>query len=523
MHLERNVFGILDRTARSVHGETEAFSFTGGDSLTFVELRDRATALAKAIVGAGANPGDHVAVMMNNRREWVETFFALAAAGCVCVPVNILLVAEEIDHVLRDSGATVLIHDNHVAERVNHLSTPLALSVTVGTTLTTPHVEVTFAYDDFIAGADPACQLTGPDLHDPFLLYYTSGTTGAPKGAIQTHNGVIWNAMGQWAAIGVGHRTKAGVISSLSWVAGFHVLVLALVWAGGRSHIRSLGGATAQAVVDMLVDEEITHTFLVPSLLAEIVDDPALVETLQGSRLEWILTGSAPVPIPLLERFSAALPELALCQGYGFSEFPALVCVLEKSEALAHEGSAGRPLPVTQVAVRRDDDTIAATGAGELLVRSLATMSGYHGRPEETARAFRDGWFHTGDLASIDAEGYVTLTGRLKELIISGGLNIYPREIEDQLHQVEGIRECAVVGVPNDKYGEAAVAVVVADASTLDLDGLRTRLEPTLAPYKRPRHYLVRKDALPRNANAKILKREIASWAATELGLPSDK
>ena len=525
MSLERNVFAVLDRTARSPRGTQEAFSFSGGDSITFVELRDRAQDLARGLLGAGVRRGDRVAVMMNNRREWLEVVFAVAAAGCVGVPVNVLLMPDEVGHVIADSGARVLIYDDHVADRVARVSASVDLAVPVATEVALAQAGRTVPYEALIAGAEESVTLVGPDLGDPFLIYYTSGTTGAPKGALHSHGGVLWNAMGQWNALGLDATVKAGVISSLSWAAGLHVLVMALVWAGGSSHVRALGGATPRAVVDMLVDEEITHTFLVPSLLAEIVEDPDLVARLRTSSLRWILTGSAPVPLALLERFTAALPDLALCQGYGFSEFPVVVCVLDASEAADHVGSAGRPMPISQVAVRTSDGRIAATGKGELVVRSLATMMEYHDRPEETERAFRDGWFHTGDLVDIDADGYVTITGRLKELIISGGLNIYPKEVEDVLLRVEGVKECAVVGVPDEKYGETAAAVLVVDSADFDPATAQALCRESLAGYKRPKHYLVRTDPLPRNANAKMLKRDLVPWATDVLvgQAPSDQ
>jgi fatty-acyl-CoA synthase len=521
MPLERNVFGILDRSARASHGSRCAFTFTNGDTLTFVELRDRALDIARALLAEGIEPGDRVAVMMNNRREWVETFFGLAAAGLVCVPVNVMLMPSEIDHVLRDSGARVLVFDDLAAERAAGLQSRLDLTITVSTDIVAPAARVV-AYDDLVAGADGRVVPSGPDLTDPFLLYYTSGTTGAPKATMHTHDGVLWNAMGQWNALRLDDTVKAGVIASLSWVSGFHVLVLALVWNGGSSHIRALGGATPEAIVEMLVHERITHTFLVPSLLADIVAERELVAALKESNLRWILTGSAPVPRIALQKFTDALPRIALCQGYGFSEFPAVVCVLDEAEAFERQGSTGRPMPISQVAVRGSDDVIASAGQGELLVRSLASMAGYYNRPEETARAFRDGWYHTGDLAEIDEDGFVTIIGRIKELIISGGLNVYPKEIEDVIHRVPGVHECAVVGVPNEKYGEAAAAVLVVDSMDFDVAEAEAACVADLAPYKRPSHYLLREEPLPRNANAKVLKREIGPWVTRALTVAAD-
>lgn len=518
MYLERNVFGVLERSANAAHRDDRAFSYSDGGTQTFAELHGRATSAARAYVEAGVVRGDRVAVLMNNRREWVETFFALAAIGAICVPVNVLLMPTEIDRLLQDSGARALVYDDYSAARVAELTVALDLAVAVATEISPAHAATRHSYEQILGVADPTTTFEGPDLHDPFLIIYTSGTTGAPKGAVHSHNGVLWSAIGQWTALGLDRTVRAGVLSSLSWAAGFHVLVTALVWIGGSSHIRSLGGATPDDVTAMLVEREVTHTFLVPSLLNEILARPDLIERLHASRLRWILTGSAPVPKSVLERFHASLPDIALCQGYGFSEFPAVVTVLEASEALDHLGSAGRPMPISTVAVRRADGSIAARGDGELLVRSYATMIGYHDRPDATEQAFRDGWFHTGDLATIDEDGYVTITGRLKELIISGGLNIYPKEIEDVIHGTEGVLECAVVGVFDEKYGEAAAAVIIALApEAVDVAKIREVCAATLAGYKRPKHYLVRSEPLPRNANFKILKRDLVPWATAQI------
>lgn len=523
MQLERNVFGVLDRSARSPWRDWEAFGFSGGDSVSFAELRDRARALAAGLLDLGLVKGDRVALMMNNRREWVESYFALAAAGLVSVPVNIMLVASEIDHVIGDSGARALVYDDYVAERVAQLDVRVEWAVGAGTTQAPRSANRFVAYEALIADANPVREIAGPDLHDPMTIIYTSGTTGRPKGAVHSHNGVLWNAMGQWNALGLDGSVRSGVVSSLSWAAGMHVLGIALVWAGGSSYIRGLGGATAEAVVTMLVDERITHTFLPPSLLSEIAREPELLARLAKSSLRWLLTGSAPVPRTLLEVFAEKAPGVALCQGMGLSEFPPVVVVLGADEALEHVGSAGRPMPMSQVAVRTADRQVRASGSGELLVRSMATMTEYWNQPEETAKAFRDGWLNTGDLADIDANGYVTITGRLKELIISGGLNIYPREIEELLHRAPGVRECAVVGVPDPKFGETPAAVVVlepaaSDHATVERE-LRALCEQHLAPYKRPKYYVLSEHSLPRNSNGKILKRALGPDIAVGLGL----
>lgn len=232
-----------------------------------------------------------------------------------------------------------------------------------------------------------------------------------------------------------------------------------------------------------------------------------------------MVTGSEPVPKAVIEACAAGLPGVVLCQGYGQSEFPSITTVLAAEDIANHEGSAGRALPHSDLAIQDSRGVVRRSGRGELLVRSLATMRGYFNKPKETAEAFRDGWLHTGDLVDLDDEGFVTIVGRTKDMIISGGLNIYPKEIEEVIHRVPGVREAAVVGMPHDKFGEAPIAVVVVDDTDFDTVLVDRACAEQLASYKRPRTILVRSEPLPRSANSKILKRELRPWVAAELGL----
>jgi fatty-acyl-CoA synthase len=213
----------------------------------------------------------------------------------------------------------------------------------------------------------------------------------------------------------------------------------------------------------------------------------------------------------------AAMPDVAVCQGFGLSEFPSMGTVLRPEEVATHEGSAGRPLPFTDVAVRDAEGNIQASGRGELLLRSLTSMRGYYNARDLTAETFRDGWLHTGDLVDLDDEGFVTVVGRTKDLIISGGLNVYPKEIEDILHRLPRVLEAAVVGIPHERFGETAVAVIVPNSDDFGSESVFAVCREQLAAYKRPRTVLIRQTPLPRSANAKLLKRELRVWAAGEV------
>jgi fatty-acyl-CoA synthase len=347
------------------------------------------------------------------------------------------------------------------------------------------------------------------------IHYYSSGTTGLPKAAVHTHENVLWNSFGQIIDIGLGPDVRYLVVPSLSWAAGFHNLMLGLVFTGGSSILMPTGGLTVDRIVDAIEREHATHVMLVPSLLRQVGADAGALGRLRRSTLRWIVSGAEPVPAPLVEQLGEELPDCRVCQGYGMSEFPTIATLLAPEEAVERAGSAGRPLSHTDLAVKRDDGTIADDGRGELLMRSPATMTGYYGKPEETAEALADGWLHTGDLVEVDEQQYVTIVGRTKDMIISGGLNVYPKEIEDVLATLPGVGEVAVVGVPDERFGEAPVAVLVPrEGESVDEDALERTCRAELSGYKRPRAVLMHDGPLPRNPTGKLLKRELRPWAA---------
>ena len=520
MGLERGVFGMLDRSARSSFAKEPAVGFEGAQ-LSFAGLRDRALDVAQGLAGQGIQPGDRVAVMLGNRLEWLEVFFGLARLGAVCVPVNVLLTSPEIRHVCDDSGARVLVLDEVGTSRVGAVEHSFDLVVTVGDAAG-PASARSIAYPDLLGSGAGHVLPAGPDLPDTLVLYYSSGTTGLPKAAEHTHDSVLWNAAGQILGLPLTRDVRYAVIPSFSWAAGLHNLVLSLLWLGGYSQIRRTGGTTCDDIARMVADDRITHIMLVPSLLRELATRPDLMAALDAGPLRWIVTGAEPVPRVVVDRCTAGMPSVAVCQGYGLSEFPTIATVLAPEEVAEHDGSAGRALPHTTLAVRDESGEVRHSGRGELLLRSTATMRGYFGKPEQTAESFRDGWLHTGDLVDLDDDGFVTIVGRTKDMIISGGLNVYPKEIEDVIQRVPGVREVAVVGVPDERFGEAPVAVIVADGD-LDTAEVERVCREQLAGYKRPRRILLRDEALPRSANAKLLKRELRPWAAARLdaGEPS--
>jgi acyl-CoA synthetase (AMP-forming)/AMP-acid ligase II len=519
MNLARNTLGILERTALSSLGTRTALEFDGR-AQTFVELHDRSLRLASGLAGLGVRQGDCVAVLLANRFEWPEALFALAGLGAICVPVNILLRAGEIDYVLEDAGATVLIADEAAAGVIGSLASAVHL-VRVGA-LEPPAGMRSTAYEELVAAGRPQLPGAGPDLDDTAMLYYTSGTTGKPKAAEHTHGGVLWNSFTQLLDLALTPEDAYLVVPSLSWAAGFHDLVLPLVWIGGRSVLMPTGGTSVDRIASTVEATGSTHALLVPTLLKQLLQSPADLARLRDSSLRWIISGAEPVPVPVIESMIAELPSTRIVQGYGLSEFPTIATALRPEQAISHVGSAGRPMSIVELAIETADDIVLREGEGEIVLRSPATMRGYWRRPEETAEAFRGGWLHTGDLGVVDVDGFVTITGRKKDMIISGGLNVYPKEIEEVIYGIDGIAEAAVVGVPDERWGEMAVAIVVPSRPGLDPAEIDRACREALATYKCPRRIVLRDEPLPRNMSGKVLKRELRPWVAHELGVPEE-
>lgn len=511
------LFDLLERNALGPNRTVPAIDYSG-EERSFIELHSRALRFASALAAQGVDRGDRIAVMLANGHEWPEVFFGIAARGAVCVPINVLLKATEVDHVIEDSDVRALVVDRIGNRAMTDLSELPATVFAVGD-VDLPGGAQAIDYEQALASAEEALPGPRPAGSEVLIHYYTSGTTGPPKATVHSHSGVLWNSMHQVVDLGLSREDVYLCVPSLSWAAGFHDVVLALMWLGGKTVIMPTGGTAIEQIVSTAVETGATKALLVPTLLKQLVSSDELLESLRTSRLRWIISGAEPVPQAVIEAISEALPDSHVVQGYGLSEFPTIATVLRPEEAISHIGMAGRPTSVTTLAVQLDDGSIAPEGAGEILLRSPATMLGYHDREEETQEALADGWLHTGDVGTVDAGGYLRVTGRKKDMIISGGLNVYPREIEEVLYRLDGVREAAVVGVPDEQWGEVAAAIIVSGDSPPSSEVVSSACKDQLANFKCPRHVLFRTDELPRTPSGKVLKRELGPWAAAQLSV----
>ncbi|MEV5383593.1 o-succinylbenzoate--CoA ligase [Streptomyces sp. NPDC052721] len=474
----------------------------GDRSVTYAELNERTTRLAHALRARGVRRGDRIAYLGPNHPAYLETLFAAGTLGAVFVPLNIRLAGPEIAYQLADSGAKALVHAPSLAALVTGLP---------GSTDVRAYVEVGAEYEELLAAASDEPIDQPVPLDDTCMIMYTSGTTGRPKGAMLTHGNLVWNAFNVLVDHDLIADERALVSAPLFHTAGLNMLTLPVLLKGGTCVL--VEAFDPDATFDLIERHRITFMFGVPTMFDQVARH-ARWDGADLSSLRILTCGGSPVPTPLIAKYQER--GLTFLQGYGMTEAAPGTLFLDAEHAVGKAGSAGVPHFFSDVRVVRPDLAPVDVGeTGEVLVRGPHVMSGYWGLPEETAAVFADGWFRSGDAARVDEDGYVYIVDRIKDMIISGGENIYPAEIEDQLLAHPDIVECAVIGAPDEKWGEVPRAVVVPrEGATLDPDEVIASLSGRLAKYKIPKSVVIA-DALPRTASGKLLKSRVRSRYGT--------
>ncbi|MEV0669238.1 AMP-binding protein [Mycobacterium sp. NPDC050441] len=443
-------------------------------ALTNAQLRDRVQAAAQQLRGLGIGVGDVVAVALRNRVEFVALLFAAWRLGAAVTPVNPSLTGDEVNRQLADSGARLLVIDD---------------DITVTTEVPTLGV------------AELATEPVGTD-HEPHtdasalaLLIYTSGTTGTPKGVMLDHANL--DAMAQMGrqALQIGPTDRCLLILPLFHVNGIVVSVITPLLADASVVI--VDRFAPHTFFEVMERERPTYFSAVPTIytmLAALPDDV----TPDTSSLRFAICGAAPAPAELLSRFETRYG-IPIVEGYGLSE-GTCASTINPIDGPRRAGTVGKPFPGQRIRIVDANGRDVPTGDdGEVIIAGPNVMRGYLGRPEDTAAAVIDGWLHTGDIGHLDTEGYLTLAGRSKDMIIRGGENVYPREIEDVLSSDPNVLEAAVIGAPDEKWGEVVVAYVAPrPGATVDINALWARCALGLAGYKRPTEILVL-DAIPKN------------------------
>ncbi|WP_084965201.1 acyl-CoA synthetase [Thermoactinospora rubra] len=459
--------------------------------LTYAELHRRVCRLAHALRGLGVRRGDRVAYLGQNHPAFLETLFATGMLGGVFVPLNMRLAEPELVHCLSDSGSGVLVH------------APRHAPVAAGTVR---HViAVDQGYEDLLA-ASPSEPIDEPvGLDDPCMIMYTSGTTGKPKGAVLTHGNITWNSVNVLVDVDLAADEVTLVVAPLFHTAGLNMTCLPTVLKGGT--VVLMPAFDPVRVLEAIQTHRVTYMFGVPVMYDAMAACPAW-PTADLSSLRHLNCGGSPVPPATIRAYLER--GLAFSQGYGMTEASPGVLYLAKEDSARKAGTAGVPHFFTDVRIVDHELRDVGPGdKGEVVVRGPNVMRGYWGRPEETARVMAGGWFRSGDVATVDADGFVTIVDRVKDMIISGGENIYPAEVEAALLDHPGVADCAVIGVPDERWGEVGRAVVVpgpgAEPSERDLLEF---LHGRLAKYKIPKSVVFVAE-LPRNPTGKILKKAL--------------
>jgi fatty-acyl-CoA synthase len=481
----------------------------GEDELTYGELTDRVLRVATGLHRRGFRKGDVVAIYLRNCAEYVELVFAVAHLGGVVVPLNYLLRATEVAFIVTDSEARWLVTETALLAGVESSVGP-EFVVVVGAADQPGGDATHLPYPDLVEAEvqAPPASVRGSDR---LLLQYTSGTTGFPKGAIHTHATVLFNALAQVVDFGITADDVHVVVPSLSWAAGLHCLTLSTIWRGGTIVLKPSGGFDADDLAGLVERHRVTTGMFAPSVLRMMLDS-RVHERHDLSSLRLVLSGGEPVTPAVIGEFQRLVPGADVQQGYGVSEFPATALHLPEADVVSRGGATGWSSIAANVRVARPDGHDADIGEhGEIVLRSPATSLGYHGLASGATSAVVDGWLQTGDRGYVDADGVVHVSGRSKEMIVSGGLNIYPAEVERVLATFPGVVEVAVIGVPDRRYGEVGHAFVVCRTEdTLDQDALRQHAEQELAGFKVPRVWTVRTEALPRTVTGKLRRSELA-------------
>ncbi len=491
-----------------------------GDTVTWGGLQNRVAALAGALSRRGVGDGDRVMILMLNRTEFVESVLAVNMLGAIAVPLNFRLTSPEIAFLVEDCEARMVITEPvlaTVATGVREIR-PLLETVVVAGGSTNDGV---LGYEDLIAeadgtGADDGTGATGAtgatdgadvSSDSPALIMYTSGTTGRPKGAVLTHANLTGQAMTALYTSGADLNHDIGFVG----VPFFHIAgvgnMLTGIMLGRPTVIYPIGAFDPGQLLDVLAAEKVTGIFLVPAQWQAVCAEQRIRP--RELRLRVMSWGAAPASDALLREMSATFPGTQILAAFGQTEMSPVTCMLLGEDAIRKRGSVGRVIPTVAARVVDDDMNDVPVGeVGEIVYRAPTLMSGYWNNPDATAEAFAGGWFHSGDLVRMDDEGYVWVVDRKKDMIISGGENVYCAEVENVLAGHPGIVEVAVIGRVHEKWGEVPIAVAAVSDEDLRVEHLAEFLAERLARYKHPKALEI-VDALPRNPAGKVLKTEL--------------
>jgi fatty-acyl-CoA synthase len=461
--------------------------------VTFAQLLARIEKTAGFLAARGIGPDDVVAVMMKNSIAFLEIAFAASHLGAVFLPVNFRLAADEVEYIADNAGAKLVFADAELAPAVKNIPSAILLD------------ELAQADTTTLAGDCPPApaRLRKPD--DLFRLMYTSGTTDRPKGVMHTYNNFYWKCMDHVIALGLTANERLLVTGPLYHVGAFDLPGVAVLWVGGTLYVHR--EFEVERVLHSIAAEKLTCAWLAPVMLGAILAHPDR-SAFDVSSLRWVIGGGERTPESRIRQFSEYFTNGRYIDGYGLTESCSGDTLMEAGREIEKIGSVGRALPHVEVEIRDAQGRRLRSGeAGEICLRGAKITRGYWRDEKKTAASFDGDWFRTGDVGYLDSDGFLFLTDRVKDMIISGGENIASSEVERVVYQLPQVREAAIIGVPDEKWGERPVAVVALNAGhSLDYETLAKHCRAHLAAFKVPKQLILR-EQLPRNPSGKVLKR----------------
>ncbi len=479
-----------DRTA-IVYGDTR---------LSYADFRDRIEVTAGMLAARGIGPGDIVAVFMKNSLAFLEIAFATSHLGAVFLPINFRLAVDEVRYIVEHAGAKLVLADTELAAGVAGLPEVILVD------------EAAQSDSTRLAGGAAPAPMHVRAADDLFRLMYTSGTTDRPKGVMHTYSNFYWKCADHVVALGLTAEDRLLITGPLYHVGAFDLPGMAVLWAGGMLCVhRDFDPLSA---VQSIERERLTGAWLAPVMTSAILTHPGR-EKHDVTSIKWVIGGGERTPEPRIRTCAAYFTRGRYIDAYGLTETCSGDTMMEAGREIEKIGSVGRALAHVEIEIRDDTGRALPAGEqGEICLRGPKITRGYWKDPEKTQSSFFGDWFRTGDIGYLDVDGFLYLTDRKKDLIISGGENIASSEVERVIYQLPQVREAAVIGVPDERWGEKPVAVVVLDpGQTLDLETLASYCRKHLAGFKVPKELVVR-EQLPRNPSGKVLKRVLRAELA---------
>jgi acyl-CoA synthetase (AMP-forming)/AMP-acid ligase II len=477
--------------------------------ITYCELRDRCWRLSNALAQVG-EPGDRVAILSENCPEYTDCYYGVPGAGMALTLLNYRLSARELTYIIGNSAPRILVVEPKYLPTIRQIRADIPSVETI--LLIGEEAEGCMNFEAFLAGGEAREPARRPAETDLCWLLYTSGTTGLPKGAMLSHRNLmsgILNSMSTWEASGddvcmftFPQFHVAGYVMPMYHLRGYPVVLL-----------RNFDPDSLLRNVEL---HRVTNTAMAPTMIAMLLEDPRTGQY-DLSSLRGIGYGASSMPAEVLRRARARWPHVGFSTGFGMTELSGNVMFMSRSDhvraaeqGLPILGSVGRQMPLARVRVIDEDGAdVPPNTPGEIVVKGDQVLSGYWRNPEATESSFIDGWFRSGDVGRWDEDGYLYIVDRKKDMILTGGENVYPREVEEVLYEHPAVVDAAVVGAPDPKWGEKVVAVVcLREGEAVDAETLIVFCRERIASYKKPRH-VVFIDVLPRNASGKVLKREL--------------